>query len=352
MLNNISHMCAEAQEMPQISKKQLAHYENLLPNMLEKIKKFSPKFIMTVGRGSSDHAASFAKYVFETQLNLVTASAAPSIQTIYHAPLVVDQALVVAFSQSGQSNDICEVLSAAKTAGALTIAFVNKTDSPLAAIAHYVVPLLAGEEISVAATKSFMATLVAILAFTAYWKKDIYLLEKLNNLPEYFSKKPNGEWSIAIKDIAARNNVLVLGRGFTFPMAAEGALKLKETCKLHAEAFSSAEVLHGPFALMTGNFPLIVFVPSDEAIQGLSLLLDRLSKISACIYLIVAEDRRVGLHDDSGTRHFLTLPASLHPLCDPLIAIQAFYLMAEQCAQLRGINPDKPEHLSKVTNTL
>ncbi len=242
-------------------------------------------------------------------------------------------------------------MRAAKKAGALTVAFVNKTQSPLADIAEFVIPLCAGEELSVAATKSFVATLTAILAFTAYWKDDKNLLNKLMQLPNFFIQAQTLDWNKAIQDIATRTNVLVLGRGFTFPIAAEGALKLKETCKLHAEAFSAAEVLHGPFALMAGNFPLIVFVPSDAAVIGLPALLDRLTQISTCTYLIATEDRFHDLMDDSGTRHFLPLPPSLHPLCDPLIAIQAFYLMAEQCAQLRNINPDKPDHLSKVTNT-
>ncbi len=120
---------------------------------------------------------------------------------------------------------------------------------------------------------------------------------------------------------------------------------------MHAEAFSSAEILHGPFSLMAGNFPLIVFVPSDVARTGLAGLLERLTKITACTYLLVTEDHARMFFDDSGARHIVRLPSSLHPLCDPLVAIQAFYLMSEQCAILRGINPDQPEHLSKVTNT-
>ncbi len=347
----MSHMRIEAKQIPLVTKEQLDVYSQLLPELVQRIKCFSPQFIVTVGRGSSDHAASFAKYVFETQLGLVTASAAPSIETIYHAPLLLEKALVVAFSQSGQSSDLCEVISAAKRAGALTVAFVNQTQSPLADIADIVIPLCAGNEISVAATKSFVATLVAILAFTAYWKQDANLLNKLIQLPEYFTRAQSLHWKKSIQDLAVRSNVLVLGRGFTFPIALESALKLKETCKLHAEAFSSAEVLHGPFALMAGNFPLIVFVPSDEAVMGLSSLLDRLTKISTCTYLIVAEDCIEQLNDHSGTRHFLSLPPSLHPLCDPLVAIQAFYLMAEECAKMRNIDPDKPDHLSKVTNT-
>lgn len=352
----MSNMLKEARQASDITQQQLDVYATLLPGVIEKVKSFSPQFIVTVGRGSSDHAASFAKYVFETQLGLVTASAAPSIETIYHAPLSLKKALVLAFSQSGQSPDLCEVLSAAKKTGAFTIAFVNKTQSPLANIADVIIPLCAGEEISVAATKSFIATLVAILAFTAYWKQDKNLLDKMHLLPEYFYSEHNKNyltenWQSAVKDIAARNDILTLGRGFTFPIAMEAALKLKETCKLHAEAFSSAEVLHGPFSLMTGNFPLIVFVPTDAAVDGLLSLLNRLTSIATCTYLIVAKNHKEKFLDNSGTRHILSLPESLHPLCDPLIAIQAFYFLAEQCAKARGINPDQPEHLSKVTST-
>lgn len=356
MMITMSNMLQEAQQASNVTQQQLDVYARLLPEIIEKVKKFSPQFIVTVGRGSSDHAASFAKYVFETQLGLVTASAAPSIETIYHAHLSLGKALVIAFSQSGQSSDLCEVLSAAKKAGAFTIAFVNKTQSPLANIADVIIPLCAGEEISVAATKSFIATLVAVLAFTAYWKEDKNLLDKMRLLPQYFYSENNKNcltesWQAAIRDIASRHDILTLGRGYTFPIAMEAALKLKETCKLHAEAFSSAEVLHGPVSLMTGNFPLIVFVPSDAAADGLSLLLNRLTDISTCTYLIVAKNHQENFSDDSGTRHILPLPESLHPLCDPLIAIQVFYFLAEQCAKARGINPDQPEHLAKVTNT-
>lgn len=349
----LSQMRLEAEEAAVISKYQYDQYLNIMPNIVSKAQEFMPRFIVTLGRGSSDHAASFAKYVFETQLGLVTASAAPSIETIYSAPLALEKALVIVFSQSGQSHDLCEVLHAAKNAGALTIAFVNKTDSPLAIIADHVIPLLAGEEISVAATKSFIATLVAILFFTAYWKKNAHLLKQLSCLSQSFMKTSHltNTYTSFLKDIATRQNLFILGRGFTFPIAMEAALKLKETCKLHAEAFSCAEVLHGPFALMQDNFPLIIFVPTDRAEASLSELLGRLNKVPAFTYLLVAEDHAQHYINHINTQHIIALPHSLHPLCDPIIAIQAFYLMAEQCAQLRSINPDKPDYLSKVTNT-
>ncbi len=128
-------------------------------------------------------------------------------------------------------------------------------------------------------------------------------------------------------------------------------LTLKEICKFCTEAFSSEEVLYGPCALMRNNFPLIIFIPTDAASIGFPDLLYRFKKISACTYLIVAEDHVENFIDNSGARHCLILPISLHSLCDPLLAIQTFHLMVKQCAKLRGLNPDELEPVSKVTNT-
>lgn len=347
----MSLMYKEAKEIPAVTQRQLQYYQKIFPEIVEKIKKFSPKFIVTVGRGSSDHAAAFAKYVFETELGLVTASSAPSIHTIYHSNLNLSGALVIAFSQSGQSSDICEVISQARSGGALTIACVNQTNSPLAAKAEITVPLLAETESAVAATKSYVATLVAIVSLVAYWNEDENLLSAIEKLPQQFIAAQHMNWELLSKDMAVRNSAIVLGRGYTFPIALEAALKLKETCKIHAEAFSSAEVLHGPFALMKQNFPLLVFVPTDESAKGLDSLLDRLNKIATKPYLAVASDHVTqGLEEKAHA--ILNLPKSLHKLCDPIVAVQAFYLMVEACAKLKHINPDAPDHLSKVTDTL
>lgn len=347
----MSLMYKEAKEIPTVTQRQLDNYKKTMPDIIQRIKKFAPKFIVTVGRGSSDHAAAFAKYVFETELGLVTSSSAPSINTIYHSELQLSGALVIAFSQSGQSSDICEVLSQAKAAGALTIACVNQVDSPLADMAEITVPLLAETESAVAATKSYVATLVAIISLVAYWKNDQELIGALEQLPKYFVEAQHMDWRLLSKDMALRNSGIVLGRGYTFPIALEAALKLKETCKIHAEAFSSAEVLHGPFALMKQNFPLLVFVPTDAAAKGLESLLDRLKQIATKPYLAVAADHITEALEKK-SHAILSLPKSLHKLCDPIVAVQAFYLMVEACAKLKNINPDAPDHLSKVTDTL
>ena len=344
-------MYREAKEIPAVTQRQLVHYQQMLPEIIAKIKAYSPKFIVTVGRGSSDHAAAFAKYVFETELGLVTSSSAPSISTVYKAQLQLSGALVIAFSQSGQSSDICEVVSQARAAGALTIACVNQTNSPLAEKAEVVLPLLAETESAVAATKSYAAMLVAIVSLVAYWKQDNVLLSALKLLPQQFIAAQHMDWSVLSNEMALRNSAIVLGRGYTFPVALEAALKLKETCKIHAEAFSSAEVLHGPFALMKQNFPLLVFVPTDESAKGLNGLLDRLNSIATRPYLAVANNHVTQALEEKA-HAILHLPNSLHKLCDPIVAVQSFYLMVEACAKLKRINPDAPDHLSKVTDTL
>jgi glutamine---fructose-6-phosphate transaminase (isomerizing) len=347
----MASMRAEALEAPETVGQQVSNYQSLMPGIIKTIKQFNPKFIVTVGRGSSDHAANFAKYIFETQLHLVTASSAPSIQTIYQTPLHFKQALVIAFSQSGQSSDICEVIKNAKTHGALTIACVNQTSSPLAEHADIVIPLFAGQEKAVAATKSYIATLVSILALTAYWLEDDDLIAKLFELEAALTAATQ----INVHALAAKffffKNTLVLGRGYTFPVALEAALKFKETCKMHAEAFSWAEVMHGPFALLKKDFPLLIFGPSDRAVCGLDELLAKLQNLNTQSFVMMAKDK-VTTGIKSKASLLLELPQSLHPLYDPLVAIQAFYLMVEQCAHSRGIDPDHPDNISKVTDTL
>ena len=347
----MSLMYKEAKEIPSVIQAQLTHYAKIMPTIIQRIQQFNPTFVMTVGRGSSDHATAFAKYLFEIQLGLVTASSAPSVNTLYHSNLKVDSALVMAFSQSGQSRDICEVLKQARAAGALTVACVNHEDSPLAQLADIVIPLYAGTELAVAATKSYVAALVMIVAFVAYWKADENLFLALKALPERCLQAQGVDWALLSKELALQNHAIVLGRGYTFPIALEAALKLKETCKLHAEAFSSAEVLHGPFALMRQNFHLLVFMPSDQAAQGMEQLLEQLKKIATKSYLAIPKDKISDIWKDK-VHALLPLPDSLHPLCDPIVAIQAFYLMVEACARLKNLNPNKPDHLSKVTDTL
>lgn len=304
---------------------------------------------MTIARGSSDHAASFAKYLIETQLGWVTASQAPSIITTYHSKLNLHNALVIGISQSGKSPDLCQTLSVAKASGALTVALVNQVDSPLAEIAEFVVPLHAGPEHAVAATKSYITALSALIQFVAIAKQDTVLNEALSALPDLLSQSLQMNWSAAVPELVPAVNALVLARGYGFPIAQEAALKLKETSVLHAEAFSSAEVLHGPFALMQPDFPVLQFLQDDASLSGSLALTERMTGLGA--NTLLAAPAGLVSATECYAKHVLPLPKSVHPIIDPLMAIQAFYMMAADLACARGYNPDQPQNLKKVTET-
>jgi glucosamine--fructose-6-phosphate aminotransferase (isomerizing) len=346
----ITQMETEALSAPQILMKQFAANQPLLQTLADRLRKDPPTFAMTIARGSSDHAATFAKYLLETRLGLVTASAAPSVVTLYKTNLQLKNSLVIGLSQSGQSPDIAEIFLAARSAGAITVAFVNHSDSPLAKAAEYVVPLCAGPEIAVAATKSYMATLAAIMQFVALWKNDKMLLDAIANLPEALYAATQMDWSPAITEYQDRHNTLVIGRGYSFPIAQEAALKFKETSRIHAEAFSGAELLHGPFALVQPKFPLLMFGQHDESLPGMLDLARRVKHMGARVMLAVPKGSPTeDFHDAASI--VLPLPSALHPVCDPLMIVQAFYLMMSRLAIARGFNPDTPANLSKVTMT-
>lgn len=346
----ISQMETEALSAPQILMKQFVANQQLLQALGERLRAERPTFAMTIARGSSDHAATFAKYLLETKLGLVTASAAPSVVTLYKTQLQLNNSLVIGLSQSGQSPDIAEIFLAARSAGAITVAFVNHTDSPLAQAAEYVVPLCAGTEIAVAATKSYMATLAAIMQFVALWKNDKVLLDAIAKLPEVLHEATQMDWSAAIAEYADRNNTLVIGRGYSFPIAQEAALKFKETSRIHAEAFSGAELLHGPFALVQPGFPLLMLGQHDVSLPGMLALAQRVKSMGARVLLAVPKGSHAeGFHDAASI--VLPMPAALHPMCDPLMIVQAFYIMMSRLSIARGFNPDTPANLSKVTMT-
>ena len=304
---------------------------------------------MTVARGSSDHAATFAKYLFETQLGLAAASAAPSVVTLYKSRLKLKNSLVVALSQSGESPDICEVLAMARQQGAITVALVNQPQSKLATIAEYVIPLWAGEEKSVAATKSYIATLAALLQGVAILTNNQSLLDNLALLPSLLESSCQMDWTPALHVLRRHQDLLVIGRGYGFPIAQEAALKCKETAALHAEAFSSAEVQHGPLALVHSQFPVFLFCQNDATISDIATLIQKIHHLHGEVLLALPENLRSAALDGNAT--LLPLPPSRHGLMDPLVAIQAFYLMIAELAVLRGYNPDQPANLQKITRT-
>lgn len=351
MLRDITLMEKEARESPRIVEEQIKKNRNILTELANRIKKKPPPFAVTIARGSSDHASTFAKYLLETKFGLVTSSAAPSVLTLYKSNLNFKNSLAIGVSQSGESPDICEVMATARKSGAITVSFVNHPESHLAKESEYVVPLYAGEEKAVAATKSYIATLSAMLQMVAIYSDDRILIEKLDCLPSFLEKAISVDWSPAVSILKDIQDTLVIARGYCYPVAQEAALKFKETCSIHAEAFSGAEVLHGPFALIKKDYPVLMFTEDDSSFKGLIDLARKIKGLGAKILLScpknkISKEALTGISD-----LMLPLPESLHKLCDPLIIIQAFYLMVARLSIKRGFNPDSPANLKKITET-
>lgn len=336
-------MFQEAASAASVIAQQQVLNKSRIQEAVARLKTFAPTAIVTCARGSSDHAATYAKYLFETQLGLVTASAAPSITSVYMAQPKLNGMLYVAISQSGKSPDLLASVTQAKAAGALTLAFVNVEDSPLAQLADIVIPLHAGAEKSVAATKSYLATLAAVLHLVSEWSESAELKQAVADLPAALSKAWAQDWSAAVETLKNATNLFVIGRGIGFGPAQEAALKLKETCGLHAEAFSAAEVKHGPMAIVKENFPVLLFAQQDQAFSGIDSLVQDFRARKAAM-LIASENI-------SGS-DCLPIVSGVASVIAPMLAVQSFYRMANSLSIARGYNPDEPPHLRKVTETV
>ncbi len=342
-------MEVEAFEAPEMVQRQLRENAKVWAEICERISRESISFAMTIARGSSDHAATFLKYILEVKLGLPTASAAPSVLTVYHQSLKLKGALVIGISQSGQSPDIVEMMKSARASGAITVAIVNQPDSPLARSAEYVVPICAGVEKAVAATKSYLGSVSAILHFLAVYEGNSQLAHVLDQLPDLMHEALRMDWSALLQYFQSATDSIVLGRGFGYPIAQESALKLKETCALHGEAFSSAEFLHGPMALITKKMPVLLYLQNDQTLKGSLLTAKKIIHAGGQVF-VISPKRLVELDGTVATQTF-DIPESVHPLMDSILGIQAFYPMVARLAVLRGCNPDAPVLLQKVTET-
>ena len=341
-----SLMFAEAQSSGDVVERQLAANRDLIGDLAERLRKFDPPFAITIARGSSDHAASFAKILLETRLGLPVVSQSPSLATLYRrSQPKLAGAIALAISQSGRSPDLVETAIAARAQGALVVALVNDPGSPLAKEADVVVPLHAGEERSVAATKSFIASLSAIVQLAAVWQDDASALAEADRLGEVLREAWRMDWSAAIEPVARVRRLLVLGRGLTWPIAAEAALKFKETAQIHAESFSSAEVAHGPMALVGEGDPVFAFAPFDAAAEGFAARLQALADRGASV--IAAGG--AGTEDSAILR--LPVASSTDQAVGAIGMICSYYRFAEALARHMGRNPDQPPFLSKVTRT-
>jgi glucosamine--fructose-6-phosphate aminotransferase (isomerizing) len=335
-------MFKEAAEAAEVVKRQLAENAVNVLRIGATLRRMSPRAVVTCARGSSDHAATYAKYLIETYTKTITSSAAPSISSIYDATPDLRGVLFIAISQSGKSPDLLAAVEHAKERGAFVLALCNSARSPLATSADALLTLCAGPETSVAATKSFIASLSAIAHLIASWSQARELTSALIRAPDQLAQAWELDWSDAVATLKDAVNLFVVGRGFGLGVAQEAALKLKETCALHAEAFSAAEVKHGPMTLVREGFPVLALSQNDETRAGIESLGRE----------FVARRAQV-LSAGAQINGALQLPTvASHPIAEPLLMVQSFYRAANEIALARGLNPDSPPHLKKETETV
>jgi glutamine---fructose-6-phosphate transaminase (isomerizing) len=334
-----SRMLQEAREAPARLAALLAADHDRYAGLVAQLRRAPPPFAFTIARGSSDHAASYAALMLARHLGRITASLAPSLWTRARARLAVEGALALAISQSGSGPDVVETTRMARERGACTVAIVNETGAPLAAVAEHVLPCRAGAETGIAATKSMLATLAAVARLVALWSGDPALAAALERLPQAVRRAQELAWGPAlVAHLGTAPACFVISRGPGLAIAQEIALKLQELAGLPALAFSSAEFQHGPKALLDRRHPVLLLPAAPWTGAEAGRLWDEAEAPAqlACI----------------GATPGLAAPAPLHPDLDPILALAAFHPALEALARARGHDPDRPPRLAKVTQTL
>ena len=340
-MTDMTLMEREAREAPAVAARLADGSGEQLAILGNRLRALSPRLILAAGRGSSDAAALLAKYVFEIRLGLPTVSVAPSVHSIYGAKLQLEKALVLAISQSGRSPDLVEFCRAATGTDVLRVAMVNDVTSPLTAAVDVTLPLMAGPETSVAATKSCIAAMTLVLGLVGHWRPESGMKAAFGRASAILERAIAADWSGADGFLDGDGPVYVVGRGPGLAIAAEAALKLKETSGLHAESISAAEIRHGPYALAGPALRAIIFAQRDASFPGLKALAADLVQQGASVLLVSPDPTLPGVHT----------PADDEPVLELVAMLSRFYLFANMAALRRGRSPDRPPMLSKITET-
>lgn len=342
-LNSQTRMAREVAEIPQAAARFLAGSVGAVSAAAAALREADPGLVATIARGSSDHAATYLKYAIELAAGVPVASVGPSVASVYGRQLQLSGAACIGISQSGKSPDIVAMMESARAGGALTLALTNQDGSPMAAAVAHPIALMAGPETSVAATKTFVNSVLAGLSLLAEWQEDDALRRAVDALPDAFTKALALDWSPLAQRLVRAGSLYVLGRGPAYAISNEVALKFKETSGLHAESYSAAEVLHGPAAIVQAQFPVLALSVDDAAQPHVIATAERLAAQGADVFLTGATAK--------GCASLPTV-TGLHPLVAPLVLIVSFYSFVEALARRRGFDPDTPPHLRKVTETM
>lgn len=337
----------EIRQQPDVIAGLVARERGRVEAIAAEIRSARPRFALIAARGSSDNAARYAKYLFAVHHKLAVGLAAPALYTLYRTPPEVKGSLVIGVSQSGQSPDVVAVVADATRQNALTLALTNEPDSPLARAATLCLPLGAGEEQAVAASKTYTSQLAALAMLSAALAGDEARWRELEAVPSAMQAALGaaGAARAGASAMTGASRVAVLGRGFNFATAFEAALKLKETCYLAAEPYSWADFLHGPIAMLDRQCPVLVVAPSGVASADAGAIADTLAGRGAALAMV--SDRSDLL---ARAEVALAIPAVPEWL-SPLVAIVPCQLLALAMAEAQGNDPDRPRGLAKVTLT-
>ncbi|MDR3701971.1 MAG: SIS domain-containing protein [Candidatus Sulfopaludibacter sp.] len=346
----MSRMLEEIRQQPEALTRTLSAEMRRVERFKRLLEKNRPRLVVLVARGTSDNAALFGRYLIEITTGIPVSLAAPSIATLYQAPMDYRDTLVVAISQSGESTDTNLVLERARQQGARTLGITNERGSTLARTAEHVFLVRAGKEKSVAATKTYTGQMLAMYLL-AYALGGGVRMADLERIPEAVAAALQLEPEIDALSERYRfmRYAVVVGRGLNYANAFEFALKLMETCYIVAERFSSADFLHGPIALVEPNFPVFAFAPPGVTWSSISETMDRLKSLEAEIVAITDGGNR---EVESRATRMIRLPRRVKEVLTPIPYIVPAQLFAACLAVQKGLNPDKPRTLSKVTLTL
>ncbi|KNX38168.1 SIS domain-containing protein [Luteipulveratus halotolerans] len=337
-------MAAEIAEQPTVLAHILSSYDAHLSPVLARLRAHDTRSVLLVARGTSDHAAIYAKYLIETRLGLPVGLVSTSTYTAYDAQAHLDGVVWIAVSQSGGSPDLVESTEKARAAGALTIALTNADGSPLEAAAELRLPMLAGVERSVAATKTYTASLQWLWLLVEGWAGGS--LDAAAGVPDWVAgalDRPE------VSEVASRyrfvERLVTTSRGFAYPTARESALKLMETCYLSAHAFSGADLLHGPLAMIDEDRPVVVICPDGAGGRALQPVLEQLDARGADVCLVAPPE----VTATSAAR--IPLPSGMIEQLAPIAQVVPLQQLALQLALSRHYDPDRPRGLQKVTKT-
>ncbi len=341
-------MRSEIFQQPAVLERLLAEELRTARQIATVLARSDPRYVVIAARGSSDNAARYGKYLFGSQLGLQVALATPSLFTLYGNPPSLRDAFVIGISQSGQSEDIVSVLAEARRQGVPTLAITNDTKSPLAAQADYLLDLHAGPERAVAATKTYTAQLAALALLAAAWHGDESHLDGLKKAIDGISRALRLEDRLQAQAAPALQASLcwVLGRGYNYATAYEIALKLKETAGVPAEPFSPADFMHGPIALLRDGSPVVLIAHSGAAFHS-TLAFGTELKARGASLIVISDRGEAQRLADVGLR----LADGIPEWSSPIVAVVPGQLLALHVALERGLDPDRPRGLSKVTRT-